>query len=102
MAEKDTIFSSSVKSTGIFPFRDFYNFCYDWLTEEIGLDVSEEKYKEKLSGNEKEIEIVWVGTKKVTDYFKFEVKVDFIIKHMVDVELVKDSVKRKSNKGEIQ
>ena len=49
MAEKDTVFSSTVKYKGIFSFRDFYKFCYEWLTEETGLNpFSEEKYSEKI------------------------------------------------------
>ena len=102
MVEKDQIFSSSMKSTGIFSFPDFYKFCYDWLTEETGLEIQENKYKEKLAGNEKFIDIEWTGTKKVTDYFKFEIKVEFKIEKLLEVEMVKDNVKIKTNKGAVQ
>ena len=74
MVEKETIFSSRIKYNGIFSFKDLYKFCYDWLTEETGLLLVEEKYEEKLAGDAKEMKIDWVGTKKVTDYFKFEIK----------------------------
>ena len=102
MTEKEQIFSSSVKNTGLFQFSDFYKFCYDWLTQETGLDISEDKYKEKLTGNAKFINIEWTGTKKVTDYFKYEIKVEFVIENMTDVEVAKDNVKMKSNKGAVQ
>ena len=69
MVEKETIFSSSIKYTGIFSFKDFYKFCYDWLTEDTNLDISEDQYKEKLTGDSKEIIIKWTGSRKLTDYF---------------------------------
>jgi len=102
MAEKDTIFSSSIKSSGIFSFQDFYNFCYDWLTEESGLSISENKYAEKLSGDSKNIDIEWVGTKVVTDYFRFEIKVKFNVGGLTQVEINKNGAKIKTNKGSIK
>lgn len=103
MAEKDNVFSSSTKIRGIFNFSDFYKFCYDWLTEEIGMEiVSEDKYSEKIKGNEKEIDVEWTGEKKFTDYFKFEIKVVFEIKNLEDIEVVKEGKKIKTNQGEVK
>lgn len=102
MAEKDIIFSSKIKSSGIFLFSDFYKFCYDWLKEEVGLDVAEEKYSEKLSGNSKNIDIEWSGTRKLTDYFKFEMKVAFKITALTNVEVMKNNVKVKMNDGSVE
>lgn len=103
MAEKENIFSSKMKSTGLFSFKDFYKFCYEWLTDETGLDVAETKYKEKLSGNSKDLEIDWTGEDKITDYFKFEVKVTFKIVGLTDVEVQQpNGAKIKTNKGEVE
>jgi len=102
MAEKDTLFSSKIKYGGIFNFADFYNFCYDWLTQETGLDVAETKYAEKLSGDSKNIDVEWKGFKKLTDYFKFEVAVKFKIVALTPVEIVKDGKKIKTNKGGVE
>lgn len=102
MAEKDTIYASSVKDTGVFSFSDVYNFCYDWLTEETNLILTEDKYKEKLSGNAKNINVEWTGIRKITDYFKFEIKIEFEIINLTEVEVVKDDAKTKTNKGQIQ
>ena len=55
MPEKDTIFSSNIKYSGVFGFQGFYQFCYEWLTEETGLDIMEDKYEEKIKGDKKEI-----------------------------------------------
>ena len=99
MAEKDTIFSSKIKYNGIFSFQDFYKFCHDWLKEETGLDIAENKYSEKLSGDSKNIDVEWTGTKKVTDYFKFEVKVTMKIIGLTRVEIKQDNKKINTNKG---
>ncbi len=99
MAEQETIFSSTVKYAGVFSFKDFYQFCHEWLTEEIGLDIEEGKYEEKIIGNIKEIVVEWKGEKKLTDYFKFDAKVKFEIKGLENVEAMQDGVKIKTNKG---
>jgi hypothetical protein len=102
MAEKDTIFESKVKNSGIFNFPDFYKFCYDWLADEAQLDIQEEKYIEKLSGDSKNVDVVWEGTRKVTDYFKFSIKVSFRILGLRKVEIQREGIKEKTNDGSIE
>lgn len=101
MAQEDTIFSSKVKYAGVFNFKDFYQFCYQWLSDEVGLSVEEEEYSEKISGAVKNIDIKWKGSKEVSDYFKNVVKIEFKILAMSDVEINQGGKKMKSNKGEI-
>ncbi len=102
MPEKDTIVSTKTKYTGIFLFKDFYRFCYDWLIDETNLLISEDKYTEKLEGDSKNIDIQWTGIRKVTDYFKFEVKVLFRILGLTNVEISKNNTKIKTNKGSVE
>ncbi|MEK0336754.1 MAG: hypothetical protein QQN41_04885 [Nitrosopumilus sp.] len=102
MPEKDVIFSSKMKSTGIFSFKDFYRFCYDWLIDETALLISEDKYSEKLKGNSKDIDIQWTGKRKVTDYFRFEVQVNFRIIGMTNVEINQKGAKITTNQGQIE
>ncbi|MEX0920132.1 MAG: hypothetical protein WDZ69_00945 [Candidatus Pacearchaeota archaeon] len=100
MAEKETIFSSTMKYEGVFSFRDFYKFCYEWVIEETRLDpFSEEKYEEKIKGNEKDVVIEWVGKKKFTDYFMMDMKIKFEIKPLKEVEIVQGGAKIKTNQG---
>ncbi len=99
MVEKETIYSSSMKYGGIFSFKDFYKFCYEWLTEETGLKVEESKYEEKIAGDVKGIVIEWSGKRKLTDYFMFEMKVKFEISGLKNVEVVQEGVKIKTNNG---
>lgn len=103
MAEKDKLVSNKIKYDGIFSFKDFYKFCYDWLSEETGLLLSEKKYKEKLSGDSKNIEIEWSGLKEVSDYFKFEIEIKFNILGLSNVEATNSGGKKvKTNKGSIE
>ena len=100
--EKEEIFSSKVKYEGIFSFKDFYKFCYDWLTDETGILIAEKKYAEKIVGDAKEINIEWEGTKKVTDYFKYSVKAKFRILKLKEVEIMQGNAKVKTNKGSVE
>ncbi len=102
MPEKETVFSSKMKYDGIFSFSDFYTFCHDWLKEETNLEVVEDKYGEKLSGDAKNVDIEWTGTRKLTDYFKEEVKVTFAIKNLTKVEIMQAGAKVESNKGSVE
>jgi len=102
MAEKETIFSSSIKYNGVFSFSDFYKFCHEWLTEETGLNIAENKYEEKLKGNLKDINVKWKGSKKITDYFKFELDVKFRVLGLTEVEVSKGGNKFKTNKGSLK
>ena len=104
MAEKDKLFSSKIKYNGIFSFGDFYKFCFEWLRDETGLEDSliEEKYAEKLSGDSKNIDVEWSGSKKMTDYFKMEVKVAFRIIGLTNIEVTDGNRKIKTNKGSVE
>jgi len=93
MAEKDTLFSSKVKYSGVFSFSEFYQFAYDWLDQETGVGISEDKYAEKLKGNSKDIDVEWTGTRKATDYFKFEIKVKIKIVGLTNVEIEQNGTK---------
>jgi hypothetical protein len=102
MAEKEKIFSSKVKHKGIFSFSEFYQFCYDWITKEIGCDISEDKYEEKIEGDKKKVEVRWTCEKKVTDYFKFEIKLDPLkVDPLNDIEIKKGNTTIKTNEGKI-
>jgi hypothetical protein len=102
MVEKEKVFSSKIKYSGLFTFSDFYRFCYEWLDQQTDLDVAEDQYAEKIKGDVKEIEFKWSGSRKVTDYFKFSVKVDFRIIGMKEVEVTKQGIKTKMNQGNVE
>jgi len=101
MSEQDEVYSSKVSYSGFFSFKDFYAFCYNWLTEEAGFDVEETEYSEKIGGPTKDIKFKWTGTKYVTDYFEFEVKADFDVRGLSETEINKGGKKMKTNEGSV-
>jgi hypothetical protein len=102
MAEIDKIFSSKIKYSGILDFAEFYKFCYEWLRDETGLSISEDKYSEKIKGDSKNIDIEWTGTRELTDYFKFEAKIGFTVTGLTNVEITQGNKKIKTNKGYVE
>jgi hypothetical protein len=83
-------------------FKEFYKFCYQWLTEESLLDLMEGKYAEKISGDSKGIDVEWTGARKVTDYFKFQIDVKFKVLNLTNVEITQDGKKIKMNNGSVE
>jgi hypothetical protein len=102
MAEKDKVFASKIKYRGVVDFSEFYKFSYNWLKDETGLIIAEDKYSEKLSGDSKKIDIKWTGVREMTDYFKFEAEVVFKIVGLTSIEITRDGKKVKTNQGEIE
>jgi len=102
MAEEEQVYASKVTYNGFFQFGDFYNFCYSWLTDETGLDMTEKKYSEKLVGEAKNIEIEWLGEKRMTDYFKFKIKISMRVNGLTKVELNQGGQKINTNKGSFE
>ena len=101
MAESETIFSSKISYKGVFSFKDFYQFCYDWLTQEPEFKIAEGKYSEKIAGDSKNIDVEWGGKKDVTDYFQYKIKVVFKITELKDIEINQEGIKIKTNTGKV-
>jgi len=101
MVEKSQLFSQIVKHVGFWNFKDLYNFCYEWLKDEAYI-VAEEEYTEKITDRGKEIVIKWSAWRKISDYFKFVIRMEWHILGMQDVEVERGGKKEKINKGEVK
>ena len=101
MAEKDKVITEKIKLSGIFNFKDTYQFAYRWLNDE-DYDVEEQKYVETVSGDSKDIDITWVAVKKLSDYFRSDIKMVWRILGMTDVEAERDGKRIKTNKGNFE
>jgi len=100
MAEKEELIREKVEHSGIFDFKGFYRFAHSWLIEE-SFGVVEEKYSEKVSGNSRNILFEWVASKRLSDYFKFEIKIEVEVEGLTDVEVEIDGERKKMNKGKV-
>ncbi|PIU75648.1 hypothetical protein COS75_03250 [Candidatus Pacearchaeota archaeon CG06_land_8_20_14_3_00_35_12] len=102
MSEKDLIYEEKVKYAGIFDFKDVYQTAYTWLTD-YQYWVEERTYSEKIKPNGKEVEIKWIAKRKISDYFRFFLKVDWHIVGMTTVEMTDESGNKiKMNKGQFE
>jgi hypothetical protein len=101
MAEKDPIFSTKVKFTGLWDFKQIYQFIYDWLTDN-GYKVVEKNYSEKIKADGKEIDIKWQAKKKISDYFQFLIAANWLVLGMTETEVQKEGAKMKINKGYLE
>ena len=101
MAEKDLVAKEKVEYSGIFLFSGLYGFAHSWLKDKEDYNVGEYKYSEKVSGNSREIAIEWAASKKMGDYFKAEIKVEFKVTDLTDVEVEIDGNKKRMNKGKV-
>jgi len=99
MVEKDIVFKGKVKHKGIFDFKELYRFCFTWLVDK-DYWVVEKSYSEKVNPNGKEVEIEWDAKRKISDYFRFNLKVNWRILGMKDVEVEKEGAKITLNKGQ--
>lgn len=101
MGQKKQVYKEKFTKIGYWHYSETYKMLYNWLKDN-GYSVSENSYKEKLVGNGKEILIEWVAGKKVTDYFKYKIILNWHILGMKDAEVEIDGKKTKTNKGELE
>lgn len=101
MSELSPVYEGKVVHAGIFDFKSFYNFLYDFFTY-YQYVVIEKKYSEKIKAEGKDVEIEWLCLRKISDYFRFRIKVGIRILGMTTVEVQRDNIKTKRDKGEIE
>ena len=101
MAEYDKIAATKVKHDGIFDFKEVYRFLYT-LASDLEYEIEERTYSEKNTVKGKEIEVHWIVKRKISDYFRFRIKVDWLILGMSEVEVTREGIKTKMNKGSLE
>ena len=101
MAQKKEVYKEVLKQTGHWKYSELYDLAFSWL-KSSGYKLKEDLYNEKLSSNGKEVIIKWTAEKKVTDYFKFQILMDWHILGMKDAEVEVDGKKVNTNKGEVE
>ena len=101
MTQKKLVYKEKLTQVGYWDYNEVYNMLFGWLKDQ-GYTLAENAYKEKLSGNGKEIIILWEAKKKITDYFLYKIELDWHILGMKDAEVEIDGKKTKTNKGELE
>jgi hypothetical protein len=93
--------SSKAKYEGIFDAGEWYNLMWD-VFGGFGYEIWEEKYKEKVVGDAKELDLDWKCFKDVDNYTRFMITADILILGLQSVEVQKDGVKSKADKAAIE
>ena len=101
MAEKDKIATEKIKHNGLFDFKEVYRFLYTLATD-LEYELEERLYSEKNTAKGKEVEILWLAKRKISDYFRFNIKMKWLILGMSDVEVMRDGMKVNMNKGSFE
>lgn len=100
MAEREQIIKEKLENSGVFDFAALYSYAHTWFRNE-NYGVSEDKYAEKISGSNRDIDIEWKAMRGLSDYFKVEHKIKFEIRELTDVEVEIDGKRKKMNKGKV-
>lgn len=101
MAERETLIDNyRIHYEGLFSVIDLYTLIDEYF-EEKGYDKREKKNIERVTKSGKFIEIELEPWKKTTDYAQSSIRVRLQMKEVKEVEIEKDGVKVKLNKGDV-
>ena len=103
MSQKDIVVKGLVvKSQTIFSLDELYKMLYRWF-EEHRYDFQEREYKEEDKGNnKKDLYLQWHAERKIDDYMKFVIEINFFIRGVQGIEVERGGVKVDTNKGEVE
>jgi len=101
MVQRKEIYKEVFKHTGYWKYAELYDMVFEWFKNRDWI-LKEEMYNEKIQANGKEVIIRWVAIKEITDYFMFEIVLEWHILGMKDAEVEIDGEKVKTNKGEVE
>ena len=91
-----------IQYKGVFDFDGLYKMMHAWIVNKR-LTFHEERYKDKVStpfGNE--LEIKWNAERKVTEFIKEYIKIEFHLWDFAEVEVIKEGKKVKMNKARME
>lgn len=101
MAEINPVYEGKIVHSGIFDFKDVYKLLFEWFDYYM-YTVIEKKYSEKIKGEGKDVDVEWLCLRKISDYFRYRIKVTIRIINLTPVEIMKEGEKVKKEKGEIE
>ncbi len=103
MPQKDIVIPFiKIKDRSVFSLDELYKLMFRWF-ESRNYDFQEREYRdEDMGGGKKHLEIVWYAERKIDDYFKFIIEINFLIVGLEDTEVERDGVMVKTDKGEIE
>lgn len=102
MVQQDYVLRDlKIRQKATLDMKELYKVMHSWLKFYGYTEFYEKDYLEKDEEDGKHIEIRWLALKKVDDYVKFVIEIQFNISDLKDLVLEKDKQKIKVTKGEI-
>ena len=101
MSEISPVYEGKIVHSGVFDFKELYKFVYEWFNYYM-YAVIEKKYSEKIKGEGKDVDVEWLCLRKISDYFRFRIKVTFRVIGMASVEVMREGEKVKKDKAEME
>ena len=103
MVESTSVAKLKIKQRATFDMGELYKVMFRWFSRN-NYDFQEKEYLEKAmgDGSSKQLEIAWFGRRKISDYFRFDIKVRFLIIGLESAEIEVGDIKRKTNKGDLE
>lgn len=101
MQKKVVIDGAKLKQDSVFNMGELYKSLFAWFNN-YGYDFAEEEYNEKDSGRNKDVKFYWTAEKKIDAYIKWRIELSVLIVGMESVEIDRNGLKLKTNKGSIE
>ena len=103
MSEFDYIARNiKVRQQAVFDMADLYKIMFRWFSQH-NYDFQEKQYMQRQSPDgSRHLEIGWEAARKISDYIKFRIKIKFLVIGLSSVEVEVGSMKKKTNKGDIE
>lgn len=86
-----------IRKSGVFDLDKLYQEMTNWFGDNK-YDFNEDVHSDKHKDRGKEIIIVWSGEKKVTDYIKYNIEVNFLLKNINKVSKASNNLEKGSIK----
>ncbi len=93
---------TKIKQKGIFALDELYILLYQWFKRYGYTTFREVEYLEKRMPNGKEISIKWYGNRKINEYIRYVIEINFLVLGFQEIEVEKDNKRYKSGKGDIE
>lgn len=100
MERRHTVHNREINYEGLFDFYELFKLVDGWF-KDSGYDKREKENYERLTPTGKYVKIELRPWKKITDYVRLEIRLEFFIHDMVDKVVNIDGVKKKLKHGKV-
>jgi hypothetical protein len=98
---RTVVVDREIEYEGLFNLKDLYKLIDRWFKEHA-YEKQELKNEEDVAEDEKQVILRIKPYKKVSDYAMIEIKIEAAFSNLKSVEIEKDNIKIKMNKGHIK